>query len=165
MKIGWIGSAVPAVVLITTATSSWVAAPLWTWFGIAAFHGSLEAWWGADVADPFFDEQSVLMPATLEREADLRRLVDFTERRWRARYYVPVAVVIAVLILAAGAVVAPDDVVALPPPHNIVAHASADDIVAKRTAHPFTTVEELKAVKGVNVDVIQKLAAKKLIAF
>lgn len=43
--------------------------------------------------------------------------------------------------------------------------AVADDIVAKRTAHPFTTVEELKAVKGVNVDVIQKLAAKKLIAF
>jgi hypothetical protein len=43
--------------------------------------------------------------------------------------------------------------------------AVADEIVAKRTAHPFTTVEELKAVKGVNVDVIQKLAAKKLIAF
>jgi DNA uptake protein ComE-like DNA-binding protein len=43
--------------------------------------------------------------------------------------------------------------------------AVADDIVAKRTARPFTTVEELKAVKGVNVDVIQKLAAKKLIAF
>lgn len=41
----------------------------------------------------------------------------------------------------------------------------ADEIVARRTAHPFTTVDELKAVKGVNVDVIQKLAAKKLIAF
>jgi DNA uptake protein ComE-like DNA-binding protein len=43
--------------------------------------------------------------------------------------------------------------------------AVADEIVAKRTAHPFTTVDELKAVKGVNVDVIQKLNAKKLIAF
>ena len=41
----------------------------------------------------------------------------------------------------------------------------ADEIVAKRTAHPFTSVDELKTVKGVNVDVIQKLNAKKLIAF
>lgn len=41
----------------------------------------------------------------------------------------------------------------------------ADDIVARRTAHPFTNVDELKAVKGVNLDVIQRLAAKKLIAF
>jgi hypothetical protein len=43
--------------------------------------------------------------------------------------------------------------------------AVVDEIVAKRTAHPFTTVEELKAVKGVRADVIQKLAAKNLIAF
>ena len=43
--------------------------------------------------------------------------------------------------------------------------AVADDIVAKRTAHAFTSVDELKAVKGVNLDVLQKLAAKKLIAF
>ena len=41
----------------------------------------------------------------------------------------------------------------------------ADDIVAKRTAHAFTNVDELKAVKGINQDVLQKLAAKKLIAF
>jgi hypothetical protein len=41
----------------------------------------------------------------------------------------------------------------------------ADEIVARRTAHAFTSVDELKAVKGVNVDVIQKLNAKKLIAF
>jgi len=41
----------------------------------------------------------------------------------------------------------------------------ADDIVARRTAHPFTSVDELKAVKGVNPEVVRKLAAKKLIAF
>ncbi|HZQ39498.1 MAG TPA: helix-hairpin-helix domain-containing protein [Rhizomicrobium sp.] len=43
--------------------------------------------------------------------------------------------------------------------------AVADDIVARRTAHPFTNVDELKAVKGVNPEVVRKLAAKKLIAF
>jgi DNA uptake protein ComE-like DNA-binding protein len=43
--------------------------------------------------------------------------------------------------------------------------AVADDIVAKRTQHPFTTVDELKAVKGVNPDVVGKLAAKKQIEF
>lgn len=41
----------------------------------------------------------------------------------------------------------------------------ADDIVARRTAHPFASLDELKAVKGVNVDVIQKLAGKKQIEF
>ena len=41
----------------------------------------------------------------------------------------------------------------------------ADDIVAKRTAHPFTSVDELKAVKGINPEVVQKLAAKKQIEF
>ena len=41
----------------------------------------------------------------------------------------------------------------------------ADEIVAKRTAHPFANVDELKAVKGINVDVLQKLKAKKLIEF
>lgn len=41
----------------------------------------------------------------------------------------------------------------------------AEEIVAKRTGHAFTNVDELKAVKGVNVDVLQKLKAKKLIAF
>ena len=41
----------------------------------------------------------------------------------------------------------------------------ADDIVAKRTAHPFTNVDELKAVKGINPEVVQKLAAKKQIEF
>jgi len=33
------------------------------------------------------------------------------------------------------------------------------------TAHPFANVDELKAVKGINVDVLQKLKAKNLIAF
>ena len=41
----------------------------------------------------------------------------------------------------------------------------ADEIVAKRTAHPFANVDELKAVKGINVDVLQKLKAKKLVEF
>ena len=41
----------------------------------------------------------------------------------------------------------------------------ADEIVARRTAHAFTNVDELKAVKGVNPEVVRKLAAKKLIAF
>jgi DNA uptake protein ComE-like DNA-binding protein len=41
----------------------------------------------------------------------------------------------------------------------------AEEIVARRTAHPFTTVDELKAVKGINADVVQKLNAKKLIEF
>jgi len=43
--------------------------------------------------------------------------------------------------------------------------AVAEEIVARRTAHAFTSVDELKAVKGVNLDVIGKLNAKKLIAF
>jgi DNA uptake protein ComE-like DNA-binding protein len=43
--------------------------------------------------------------------------------------------------------------------------AVAEEIVTRRTAHAFTSVDELKAVKGVNLDVIQKLNAKKLIAF
>jgi len=41
----------------------------------------------------------------------------------------------------------------------------AEDIVARRSARPFTSVDELKAVKGINLDVLQKLAAKKLIVF
>ena len=41
----------------------------------------------------------------------------------------------------------------------------ADEIVAKRTAHPFTSLDELKTVKGINQDVLQKLAAKRLIQF
>jgi DNA uptake protein ComE-like DNA-binding protein len=41
----------------------------------------------------------------------------------------------------------------------------AEEIVARRTAHAFTTVDELKAVKGINADVVQKLNAKKLIEF
>lgn len=41
----------------------------------------------------------------------------------------------------------------------------AEEIVAKRVAHPFTNLDELQAVKGVNVEVVQKLAAKKLIQF
>jgi hypothetical protein len=43
--------------------------------------------------------------------------------------------------------------------------AVAQDIVARRSAHAFTSVDELKAVRGINLDVLQKLAAKKLIAF
>jgi hypothetical protein len=43
--------------------------------------------------------------------------------------------------------------------------AVAQDIVARRSAHAFTSVDELKSVKGINLDVLQKLAAKKLIAF
>jgi len=43
--------------------------------------------------------------------------------------------------------------------------AVAEDIVAKRTQRPFTSVDELKAVKGINPEVVRKLAAKKLIAF
>ena len=43
--------------------------------------------------------------------------------------------------------------------------AVADNIVARRTARPFTSLDELKAVKGINPEVVQKLAAKKLIAF
>jgi DNA uptake protein ComE-like DNA-binding protein len=41
----------------------------------------------------------------------------------------------------------------------------AEEIAAKRATHPFTSVDELKAVKGVNLDVVQKLNAKKLIQF
>ena len=43
--------------------------------------------------------------------------------------------------------------------------AVAEEIVNRRTAHAFTNVDELKAVKGINADVVQKLAAKKLIEF
>jgi hypothetical protein len=102
-------------VVVTTVTASWADAPFWTWMGIAAFHGVAEASWGAGVVDPFFQRQVVALPATLEREADLRSLNDFTDRRWRARYYAPVAVVIVLLMLAAGALVAPDDMGALHP--------------------------------------------------
>jgi DNA uptake protein ComE-like DNA-binding protein len=41
----------------------------------------------------------------------------------------------------------------------------AEEIVNRRTAHAFTTVDELKAVKGINMAVLQKLNAKKLIEF
>jgi DNA uptake protein ComE-like DNA-binding protein len=41
----------------------------------------------------------------------------------------------------------------------------AEEIVNRRTAHAFTNVDELKAVKGINADVVQKLNAKKLIEF
>jgi DNA uptake protein ComE-like DNA-binding protein len=41
----------------------------------------------------------------------------------------------------------------------------AEEIVNRRTAHAFTNVDELKAVKGINTAVVQKLAAKKLIEF
>ena len=88
-------------------TSSWAGAPVWMWLGITAFHGILEASWGAGVVDPFFQRHVIALPATLERHADLRRLLDFTTQRWRARYYAPVAVMIALLVLAAGALVAP----------------------------------------------------------
>jgi hypothetical protein len=43
--------------------------------------------------------------------------------------------------------------------------AVADEIVARRTAHPFTKAEELLAVKGVDPAVVQKLKAKKLLEF
>jgi len=43
--------------------------------------------------------------------------------------------------------------------------AVAEEIVKRRTAHAFTSVDELKAVKGINTAVVQKLAAKKLIEF
>lgn len=100
---------------VTTATSSWVGAPVWTWFVIAAFHGAIEASWGIGVTDPFLEKQVVALPATLERGADLRRLIDFTNQRWRARFYAPVAVAIALLILAAAALVAPDSLRAVHP--------------------------------------------------
>jgi DNA uptake protein ComE-like DNA-binding protein len=41
----------------------------------------------------------------------------------------------------------------------------AEEIVNRRTAHAFTNVDELKAVKGINAGVVQKLNAKKLIEF
>lgn len=102
-------------VVVTAATSSWVGAPVWTWLGIAAFHGAVEASWGVGVVDPFLEKQVVALPATLERGADLRRLIEFTNQRWRARFYAPVAVAIALLILAAAALVAPDNLRAVHP--------------------------------------------------
>src|SRR5690348_12322697 len=41
----------------------------------------------------------------------------------------------------------------------------ADEIVARRTARPFTNAEELKAIKGINLGVLEKLKAKKLLQF
>ena len=41
----------------------------------------------------------------------------------------------------------------------------AKEIVDRRDAHAFTSVDQLKAVKGINLDVVQKLNAKKLIEF
>lgn len=41
----------------------------------------------------------------------------------------------------------------------------AAEIVAKRTRNAFTNVNELKDVKGINMDVLQKLEAKNLIKF
>jgi hypothetical protein len=102
-------------VVVTTATASWAGAPVWTWFGIALFHGAMEASWGVAVADPFLEKQVVALPAALERAADLRRLIDFTNQRWRARFYAPAAVAIALLILAAAALVAPDSLRAVHP--------------------------------------------------
>lgn len=95
---------VPA--LVTTATESWSGAPIWTWLAIVAFTAALEAGWGTAVADPWLEKQ-VALPAVLEHEADLRRLLEFTERRWHARSYVPAALLIAGLVLTVGAVVSP----------------------------------------------------------
>jgi DNA uptake protein ComE-like DNA-binding protein len=43
--------------------------------------------------------------------------------------------------------------------------AVAEEIVAKRAAHPFTNLDELKAMKGLNLEVLQKLKAKGLLQF
>lgn len=97
-------------VAVTTATASWSGAPVLTWIAIAALHGVLEVWWAIGFVDPFFEAKMTALPATLEHEADLRRVIDFTDRRWKARFFVPAAVTIALAILVAIALVAPDDV-------------------------------------------------------
>jgi hypothetical protein len=43
--------------------------------------------------------------------------------------------------------------------------AAAQEIVIRRSGHAFTNIDELKATKGVNADVVQKLAAKNLLEF
>lgn len=45
-------------------------------------------------------------------------------------------------------------------PGNVV-----QEIVTKRTAHAFANADELKAVKGINTEVLQKLNAKGLLQF
>jgi DNA uptake protein ComE-like DNA-binding protein len=43
--------------------------------------------------------------------------------------------------------------------------AAAQKIVARRSGRPFTNIDELKATKGINPEVLQKLAAKNLLEF
>lgn len=99
---------------VTTATTSWAGAPVWTWLGVAAFVGASEAY-GARVGSESSMERTVALPAVIDREADLRELLAFTRRWWRPGVYVPAAVVIALVVLAATAVVAPDEFRALHP--------------------------------------------------
>ncbi len=43
--------------------------------------------------------------------------------------------------------------------------ATAQEIVSKRSGRAFTNIDELRDTKGINMDVLQKLAAKHLLQF
>ncbi len=43
--------------------------------------------------------------------------------------------------------------------------AVARDIVTRRSGHAFDNIDQLKTTKGINTEVLQKLAAKHLLAF
>lgn len=101
-------------VVAATITMSWRGAPFWTWLGIAAFAAAFDAW-GTGMGSEASMERTVALSAVIDRDADLRELVDFTRRWWRLRIFAPAAVVIALVVLGATALVAPDEFRALHP--------------------------------------------------
>lgn len=101
-------------VTATTVTVTWAGAPVWTWLGIAVFMSAFDVW-GTRIGSESSLERAVALPAVVDRDADLRELVDFTRRWWRLRIFAPASVGIALVVLAATALVAPGEFRALHP--------------------------------------------------
>jgi hypothetical protein len=91
-------------VLATTVTWSWASAPVWTWVGVAVLFGAFELVSTRLAGESAPGIEGLLqLPAAIDREADLREVIDATERSWRARFFAPPAAVLTVGILAAAA--------------------------------------------------------------
>ena len=46
-----------------------------------------------------------------------------------------------------------------------ISAAAAQEIVTRRSGRTFTNIDQLKAIKGINTDVLQKLGTKNLLQF
>ena len=101
-------------IVATALTTSWAGAPVWTWIGIVVFAATFDVF-GTHVGSEASLERAVALPAVIDRDSDLRELLDFTRRWWRLRIVVPGAVVIALVVLGSTALLAPDEFRALHP--------------------------------------------------